>query len=421
MVRLVRSFSRIMAPLGFGPPLSDRGRRRRLLLGKMNGLYRELQAFIRCLQPDPMTAISLSVRAAAFRSAGRVPGRALAPCDARSGNGRGSAIAELDPWRMGTLVRVLQPTSPRWRAPGTPISSDLRALGSVLLSGGTPPEPLRRETSVAPSNSEHDPDRRRRGARPRLRVVIVQGQPEAAFCSGEEISPCVRLDTVERDRIVIVRNGVREAVFMKDAEGGAVGVAALPPPIVSRRHRPSSRRPAAIATAVGSRNFLNQALIVPNPDGGFPGAPGPGREACREARPSPGDVIKTSRPAAHQHGRRDASLPAIGTAQRVLVDVQRQAAAKRYYDCADGGAIPRTHEKKPCNRRPNPRRRTRVRRTYRFRADTRTPSEPRPLPRACLPSPRRSACPAARLPRTGYDTASGRGRAQFQARTCRPL
>src|SRR5881296_276299 len=60
-------------------------------------------------------------------------------------------------------------------------------------------------------------------------LVIVQGQPEAAFCSGEEVSPGVRLDTVERDRIVIVRNGVREAVFMKDADGAA---AAAVPPIV---------------------------------------------------------------------------------------------------------------------------------------------------------------------------------------------
>src|ERR1700704_900402 len=64
---------------------------------KMNGLYRELQAFIRCLRAPTHDGIFAFCRAAPCPVGRTRPGRALAPCDARSGNGRGTAIAELDP------------------------------------------------------------------------------------------------------------------------------------------------------------------------------------------------------------------------------------------------------------------------------------------------------------------------------------
>src|SRR6267378_4852819 len=72
---------------------------------KMNGLYRELQAFIRCLRAPTHDGIFAFCRAAPC-SVGRTrPGRAVAPCDARSGNGRGPAVAELDPG-AGDLARA---------------------------------------------------------------------------------------------------------------------------------------------------------------------------------------------------------------------------------------------------------------------------------------------------------------------------
>src|SRR6267143_5848971 len=72
---------------------------------KMNGLYRELQAFIRCLRAPTHDGIFAFCRAA-LCSVGRTrPGRAVAPFDARSGNGRGPAIAELDPG-AGDLARA---------------------------------------------------------------------------------------------------------------------------------------------------------------------------------------------------------------------------------------------------------------------------------------------------------------------------
>src|SRR5258707_39540 len=101
-------------------------------------------------------------------------------------------------------------------------------------------------------------------------LVIVQGHPGSVFCSGEELSPGVRVDTVQRDRIVIVRNGAREAVFMKDVEGTTAGVTAPALPIVQStgpdRQLVDRRQ---LQQQMGRPEFLNQALIVPNPDGGF--------------------------------------------------------------------------------------------------------------------------------------------------------
>src|SRR6267378_3805244 len=120
-----------------------------------------------------MTVSSLSVAQRLARSAGRI--QAVLSHRAIPALATVAALLLLC-WTLaqGTW-RVLQPTSPAVARAGGADLTDLRGLGSV------------------------------------------QGQPEAAFCSGEEVSPGVRLDTVERDRIVIVRNGVREAVFMKDA------------------------------------------------------------------------------------------------------------------------------------------------------------------------------------------------------------
>jgi general secretion pathway protein C len=167
-------------------------------------------------------------------------------------------------------------------------------------------------------------------------LVIVQGQPEAAFCIGEELTPGVRLDAVEGDRIVILRNGAREAVPMKDLDKAAGLIAPPPPPpivqpsasggqLVDRRQ---------LQQQLGRPEFLSQALIVPNPEGGF---------LVRQIQPGslyeklglrPGDVIK------NVNGQALTSMDDVmrlyqqfGSAQRVLVEVQRQGHNETlYYD-----------------------------------------------------------------------------------------
>ncbi len=231
--------------------------------------------------------------------------------------------------------RVLQPASPAVARAGGADLADLRGLGGVQLFGRAVPRSPAAEASVAPSNLNMTLTGVAARATGGCALVIVQGQPEAAFCSGEEVSPGVRLDTVERDRIVIVRNGVREAVFMKDAESGAAGVVVPPPPIVQSvgtdRQLVDRRQ---LQQQLGRPEFLNQALIVPNPDGGFLVRQVQAGSLYEKLGLRPGDVIR------NVNGQPLTSMDDVmrlyqqfGTAQRVLVDVQRQGRSETlYYD-----------------------------------------------------------------------------------------
>ena len=276
-----------------------------------------------------MTVSSLSVAQRLVRSAGRI--QAVLSHRALPALATVAALLLLC-WTLaqGTW-RVLQPASPAVARSGGADLTDLRALGSVQLFGRAAPRSPAVEASVAPSNLNMTLTGVAARAAGGCALVIVQGQPEAAFCSGEEVSPGVRLDTVERDRIVIVRNGVREAVFMKDAEGAA----AVPPPIVQSvgtdRQIVDRRQ---LQQQLGRPEFLNQALIVPNPDGGFLVRQVQAGSLYEKLGLRPGDVIR------NVNGQPLTNMDDVmrlyqqfGTAQRVLVDVQRQGRNETlYYD-----------------------------------------------------------------------------------------
>src|SRR5437773_1560714 len=279
-----------------------------------------------------MTVSSLSVAQRLVRSAGRV--QAVLSHPAMPATTTVAALLLLC-WTLaqGTW-RVLQPASPAVARGGADLT-DLRGLRGVQLFGRATARAPAAEASVAPSNLNMTLTGVAARASGGCALVIVQGQPEAAFCSGEEVSPGVRLDTVERDRIVIVRNGVREAVFMKDAEGGAVGVVVPPPPIVqpmgTDRQLVDRRQ---LQQQLGRPEFLNQALIVPNPDGGFLVRQVQAGSLYEKLGLRPGDVIK------NVNGQPLTNMDDVmrlyqqfGTAQRVLVDVQRQGRSETlYYD-----------------------------------------------------------------------------------------
>src|SRR5260221_2004346 len=102
--------------------------------------------------------------------------------------------------------RVLQPASPAVAHAGGADLTDLRGLGGVQLFGRAAPRSPAAETSVAPSNLNMTLTGVAARAAGGCALVIVQGEPEAAFCSGEEISSGLRLVMVESDRIVVRRN-----------------------------------------------------------------------------------------------------------------------------------------------------------------------------------------------------------------------
>jgi len=278
-----------------------------------------------------MTISSLSVAQRLVRSAGRI--QAVLSHRAMPALATVAALLLLC-WTLaqGTW-RVLQPASPAVARAGSADLTDLRGLGSVQLFGRAAPRSRAAEASVAPSNLNMTLTGVAARATGGCALVIVQGQPEAAFCSGEEVSPGVRLDTVERDRIVIVRNGAREAVFMKDAEGGAAAVP-LPPIVqsVGTDRQIVDRR--QLQQQLGRPEFLNQALIVPNPDGGFLVRQVQAGSLYEKLGLRPGDVIR------NVNGQPLTNMDDVmrlyqqfGTAQRVLVDVQRQGRNETlYYD-----------------------------------------------------------------------------------------
>jgi general secretion pathway protein C len=230
--------------------------------------------------------------------------------------------------------RLVQPVAPTV-ARGGADAVDLTVLTRTQLFG--PAAPQSAETSLAPSNLNLTLTGVMARPISGCALVIVQGQPESAFCVGEDITPGVRLDAVERDRIVIARNGQRETVPLKDIEkqGNLIAPPLPPGPIV----QPGSTGASLVdrkqlQQQLGKPEFLSQALIVPNPGGGF---------LVRQIQPGslyeklglrPGDVIK------NVNGQALGSMEDVmrlyqqfGTAQRVLVEVQRQGRNETlYYD-----------------------------------------------------------------------------------------
>jgi len=230
--------------------------------------------------------------------------------------------------------RIIQPGSPMVGGGGAE-AVDLGALTRAQLFGPVAASRSPTAENLAPTNLNITLTGVAMRAVGGCALVIVQGQPESAFCAGEELSPGVRLDAVDRDRIVIVRNGAREAVLMKDIDKAANLIAPPAPPIV----QPSATGGQLVdrkqlQQQLGRPEFLSQALIVPNNDGGF---------LVRSIQPGslyeklglrPGDVIR------NVNGQALTSMDDVmklyqqfGSAQRVLVEVQRQGRNETlYYD-----------------------------------------------------------------------------------------
>jgi general secretion pathway protein C len=234
---------------------------------------------------------------------------------------------------------VLKPTAPAVARAGESGIADLSVLADSHPFGraaAAPAQAAPAETYVAPSTLNMKLTGVAMRASGGCALVVVQGQPESAFCAGEEIAPGVRLDTVQRDRIVIVRNGARESVLMKDAETATGALSAVPAPVVQpggAGRQVVDRR--QLQKQLGRPEFLSQALIVPNPGGGgFLVRQVQTGSLYEKLGLRQGDVIRTV------NGQPLTNMDDVmrlyqqfGTAQRVLVDVQRQGRTETlYYD-----------------------------------------------------------------------------------------
>jgi general secretion pathway protein C len=233
--------------------------------------------------------------------------------------------------------KLWQPTTPVVeRASSTGAVADLNALLSARPFGSAPAAPVADDARVARSNLNISLTGVAARSIGGCALLVVQGQPESAYCAGEEITPGVRLESVQADRIVILRNGVREAVLMKDAEStsGAVASAPVQPVVQSLGADRQVVDRRQLQRQIGRPEFLSQALIVPNPGGGFLVREIQSGSLYEKLGLHPGDIIRTV------NGQPLASMDDVmrlyqqfGTAERVTVDVQRQGRSETlYYD-----------------------------------------------------------------------------------------
>lgn len=132
-------------------------------------------------------------------------------------------------------------------------------------------------------------------------IMSVDGQPETSFAIGEEIVAGANLQAVYPDRAILRRNGMLEAVILKEGAALAEG-SVLTSPQVRQETGVSGIRSSGnnytvernlITQQMQRPEFLSQALMVPNAGGGF---------LVREIQPGsvyeklgmrPGDVIRS--------------------------------------------------------------------------------------------------------------------------------
>jgi general secretion pathway protein C len=110
-------------------------------------------------------------------------------------------------------------------------------------------------------------------------LISAGGGPELPFAVGHEVAPGASLYAVYPDRVLIRRGGATESLMLKDSDTAPAGA-----PAGARSARAPSGANRVIQARSGDRftvdreqltrqmqtpEFLTQALMVPNPGGGF--------------------------------------------------------------------------------------------------------------------------------------------------------
>ncbi len=134
-----------------------------------------------------------------------------------------------------------------------------------------------------------------------LALISVDGREQLPFAIGEEIAHGAVLDSVHPDRVIILRQGVRESLMLQDLSP-SIPLSSITPPGTSTTASISGvtklesnvyrLNRTMLQSQLGSPTLLSQALIVPHADGGFQVrnlAPG---SLYAKAGLKTGDVIK---------------------------------------------------------------------------------------------------------------------------------
>ena len=200
---------------------------------------------------------------------------------------------------------------------------DVGALGSTNLFG-TPAPRSSSAAGGAPPRSALNLVLTGVAARERggCALIVAGGEPEWAYCAGDEILPGVRLDGVRADRVFVLRNGAREVVLMRDLAARA----APPGGNAVRVDR------AQLQQQLARPESLMQALIVPNPGGGLLVRSVEAASVYEKLGLRAGDVVRAI------NGQPLSSVEDVmrlyrqfGSAERLAVEVQRGGRPETLY------------------------------------------------------------------------------------------
>ncbi|MHB8348158.1 MAG: type II secretion system protein N [Acidiferrobacterales bacterium] len=109
-------------------------------------------------------------------------------------------------------------------------------------------------------------------------LISVDGRPQEPFAIGQEVTAGAVLQAVYPDRVLLSRNGVSEVLMLEGVKGGNAGVSVgqMPsagPSLTGIRERGENEyvvpRSVINAELHQPQKLLTQALMVPDPGGGF--------------------------------------------------------------------------------------------------------------------------------------------------------
>ncbi|MFV1997430.1 MAG: type II secretion system protein N [Acidiferrobacterales bacterium] len=133
-----------------------------------------------------------------------------------------------------------------------------------------------------------------------LALISVDGQEVLPYSIGQEISQGAILDAVQADRIIILRQGIRESVMLQEVSPAvSLGPIAIKPSAAPQTKTILQIKPNQYAVnrsfvrqQLQSPKLLTQALILPNAGGGFIFRAVSSDSVYADAGLKSGDIIK---------------------------------------------------------------------------------------------------------------------------------
>lgn len=174
-----------------------------------------------------------------------------------------------------------------------------------------------------------------------LALISVDGQEQLPYSIGQEITQGAILDAVQPDRIIILRQGIRESVMLQEVSPAvSLGPVTIKPVATPRTRTISQIKPNQYAVnrsfvrrQLQSPKLLTQALILPDSSGGFKLRAVSSDSVYADAGLKSGDIVKSVNGQAintvDQAMKLYRKLGGIDRISSVNVDIERNGSKQR--------------------------------------------------------------------------------------------